>query len=47
MGRYGKKIQLDEDIAEALERAAEKEGESVTEIGNRILRKSLKLIPLK
>ncbi len=38
MGRYGRKVQLDEDVAEALEQVAGEEGESMTEMANRVIR---------
>ncbi len=41
MGRYGRKIQLDDDVADALEQTADEQGESMTEIGNKVLRGSL------
>ncbi len=41
MGRYGRKIQLDEDVASALEQTADEQGESMTEMGNKVLRGSL------
>ncbi len=39
--RYGRKVQLDEEIGEALEQVADERGESMTETANQILREAL------
>ncbi len=38
MARYGRKVHLDDDVAEALEQVASNEGVSRTEMANRVLR---------